>query len=1218
MFPPGSLEQAIAAQKENPIQLTDSQAAAELPHEDLGRAEALELMQAVFGPELQSPAGPFDDLHIEKFLSDHSAVIAAGNQPGQAGVAIGGLGDQYDGATVISSTVPLRTENASGEVEAVDLGLEQSEGEIQPSNPLVEVGIPQELGEGIEIPGVGIQIDLAGAPEERSPSTVEQSVAVYPNVSQDTDLAVAPMPTGLETMTALRSPDAPTTQTLHLDLPQGASLKAGENGGAVVLKGEETLMSVLPPTAIDAAGAPVPVTLEVSGDSLSIHASPEPSASFPIMVDPIFTWNGTHSPSFADWTSATNTSALTIGTQAICNEMCPSFENGAQVKGATGLDLIAKKGAALTNGSLASWSFYVPRYESDIAQYGTPPQSFITKMTLQSMLYWGESHGSYYPALINGIWDQTAGKYTSTYGHGGSEGNLTSLGTSYIYGYGGDQNAKRAIALQLFSGEARTMGTARETYLGQATIELGDEGKPGFGSISSPTPWMNSQAVPIEFTVTDAGLGVNSIAVFPQGGSGHSGWTTNAGCASTPSSPCPRTWKSTDVGRPVVAYSPSTLPTGEDWLEVQAADPVGNSEVAKVKVKVDHAAPNVVLSGSMTEQRNLGISRPHYDLKVSATDGTTAQPQSGVASTTIKVDGKVVDSTSPGCSTQNCSITREWSLNSASYAVGKHTVEVIATDGLGLTKTETLPIEIQRDTTAPTLNLSSGGRLVNGPGGWVEQETYGLTVGSNDLGYGVTYLALLIDGKALKTVTQSCPNGGCSSSLNTSINMASYKGGAHSAEFIAKDAAGNTTKKVWTINVDPKGKISSAEAIQTLEAAEGTTEETPVAATDELLAPEQIAAGDNPGLQKSGGLIESTGVTTSTVIDPENRGGFKTEGEDGPIELTPVTPSGGTDIEVASGVAAVESNVVKGADLIVRPEFDGAMTFEAIREASSPEVFSWQVSLSSGQKLHAISNQLAEVEYEDGTEAFLITAESAHDATGAAVPTKLQVQGSILTLTVEHHSGSYVYPVLAGQRFRSSYVAPEIIEPTPPEEESEETEGNIAEPSLTPEFWLAPEANDLDSGSTKASITVGPPAPILTSGYYTTVTYFKKQLCSKAGCDKWNTEIDGKFATKFDLTVERWTGPGCEIHLGTSPIWPHPRYIPYAEVNGQGWRGPYSATKGSGEHLTVWCHFTLFSYPKAGKYGVEVKEEPLSLMAYIWPNGFVQRVWRHWDRGVET
>lgn len=130
-------------------------------------------------------------------------------------------------------------------------------------------------------------------------------------------------------------------------------------------------------------------------------------------------------------------------------------------------------------------------------------------------------------------------------------------------------------------------------------------------------------------------------------------WTTSAGCLGTNDNPCPHTWKSTDAGRPPLKYDPSVLPTGVDTLDVKALDPLGNtSTTGSVPVKVDHMAPSVNLTGTMTEQATRGPSRPRYILKVDATDGSEANPQSGVVSVKISVDGKQVQLVQPGCATQ--------------------------------------------------------------------------------------------------------------------------------------------------------------------------------------------------------------------------------------------------------------------------------------------------------------------------------------------------------------------------------------------------------------------------------------------------------------------------------------------------------------------------------------------------------------------------------------
>lgn len=107
------------------------------------------------------------------------------------------------------------------------------------------------------------------------------------------------------------------------------------------------------------------------------------------------------------------------------------------------------------------------------------------------------------------------------------------------------------------------------------------------------------------------------------------------------------------------------------------------------------------------------------------------------------------------------------------------------------------------------------------------------------------------------------------------------------------------------------------------------------------------------------------------------------------------------------------------------PPYEG-MDFPAIHGPSDPEEYSWAVTLGPGQQLESIDEQHAEVYYEDGTVSFLITAEPAHDATGAAVPTSLSVSaGNVVTLTVHHRAGNpaaaglpFVYPVSSGPAFK--------------------------------------------------------------------------------------------------------------------------------------------------------------------------------------------------------
>ena len=317
-------------------------------------------------------------------------------------------------------------------------------------------------------------------------------------------------------------------------------------------------------------------------------------------------------------------------------------------------------------------------------------------------------------------------------------------------------------------------------------------------------------------------------------------------------------------------------------------------------------------SGQFTLSRPAGLGRDargylwttnvgSYPIEKWARSGT----RSGV-SVEVTVDGNPVDSTGLGCIGEKCSASPEWTLNSSAFTAGKHVVLVKASDGLGRSTTKTMTIEVQPDGTKPTLEAS--GSLFEAPMGWVEQQNYSVTGKAEDGGSGVIQMKLMIDGTQAGISTQGCLNGGCALSHTFTIDTASYPGGAHEAELIAIDGAGNTTTRKWTINVDPEGKVSVLEAEQTLEAADATSEATVVAPTSEVLEPEQIEGGDNPGLKVSGSEITSTGVPDTTTMTTDPEGGFTVHSPEEATTITPVISESSSSISVAEGLAGVAAN----------------------------------------------------------------------------------------------------------------------------------------------------------------------------------------------------------------------------------------------------------------------------------------------------------------------
>jgi hypothetical protein len=366
--------------------------------------------------------------------------------------------------------------------------------------------------------------------------------------------------------------------------------------------------------------------------------------------------------------------------------------------------------------------------------------------------------------------------------------------------------------------------------------------------------------------------------------------------------------------------------------------------------------------------------------------------------------------------------------------------------------------------------------------------------------------------------------------------MAQYSGGAHPAEFIAKDGAGNVRKHTWTINVDPEGHISASEAADTVEAAQETAPEVldggPV---DAIIGQSDFAAqsGSDPRLVQAEGHLATadTGAESTISLDPAEGMAVETQsyGEqgDGPLQgatigVTPLGLSPGASTpEISEGSAAVTSNSSAGTDTIIRPVFDGLMAFQAIREATAPEAYSWQVALGEGETLKAIDDKHAGVFWEDGTQAMLISAQPAHGAEGSPVPTSLTVSSdNIITLTVRHRSPGVVYPVVAGTGWQGGFVTQHATFEQP-EEEKEEEPVTVTVFAGSPEIVGGYDANDGDAWASSSN--------------------FNKQrkpwgyrVCG-VSCDFWKRKVTGFF---YFNGVEAWwphnREPNCSRYMGAN------------------------------------------------------------------------------------
>jgi tripartite motif-containing protein 71 len=2012
--------------------LTDPSAAEDVPLEGLQREEAMELLNGVFGGPVEAVAGIYDELQEATLLSPHVAVLP---EPGPTGAGAEGEGKSGAGseggepqpenspgrdevaeampeaegrkdygpplespaqpadASLVDSTVPLEVKDE----ETLDLSLERKEdGTLEPVAALVRTRIPAELHDEIEFPESGISIEAAGLAAERAASISGDSVAFYPNVAEDTDMAMSPTPTGVETLTQLRSADSPHVSSYRFSLPSGASLTATGAGGAEVRSSENLLLSVPPPTAIDAAGEAVPTHLKVSGDTVNIHVEPDGDASLPILVDPLF--------QTYEW-AAKNTSA------GICsNSINPEQFNPCNNREEWGYDVVStgSGGDYPLHMQVDSYDSYTPgitirasgsqnKYDHGTVLYTVPryfkenprPTSFIKSLKL-SNITWQAYGSSASPYLFMGVWDGTKSSWVQYYQQTGQTGHGTN-NPAFVYNFedkfaGATEYDREAKAAQIsINATETTADSLAKVYVGAATVELGDDGVPKAPEPTPQTQWVNQSAPPIAFTAVDYGLGVYAISASTEEvnaeGKPLKTWRAAGGCIGVGDSACPQTWVSSKYNvyipnAPALTYEPSVLPTGINNLSLVSEDPVGNkSSTSLEEVRVDHIAPTLAITGSITEQDRLGTRRASYLLKATGSDGNTEHPQSGIAKAEVKLDGKTVamegkqaEEWSPKCATKNCPLSAEWTLNPAGLAEGSHTVEVIATDAVGLSTTKTLAIEthgatpptlalsgsmteqaslgtsrpryvlkakstavaagfeaptlgapatyaatlggalgegtgrfyepsdaatdskgnvwvldsqtrvanqlqefnekgewlrstgsagygklktpwgaavdasgnvwvadtgnnrvvefnekgefvetfgtgvnktkveaggteaeknlctaasgnvcqaatagslsgqlkspsgialtsggniwvadtgnsriekfgptgnltnnisglgtepgklkeptgisvapdgsiwvadsgnnrieqwnssltfiralgskgtgagefqspsgieadstgaiwvsdfgngrvqefdefgtyiqkfndaagsaatprglsidakgslwvadqftfkvyhwtipgfpvysssvgssgsgngqfiepvdvagdssgnfwvldaaqnrlqefdatgkwlrttgaagagagklslprslatdskgnvwvadtgnnrvvefnekgefvetfgtgvnktkveaggteaeknlctaasgnvcqaatagslagqlkgpqgialtaggniwvadtgnsriekfgptgnllnnisgegtepgklkspsaitiapdgsiwvadtgnnrieqwnsslsllrtvgkegsgggefkspaaieadssgniwvgdlknnrveefgeggkylgqfgangsgkfsfsnatgiavdasgsiwvadpghfkiqkwtqevprseitttlwldnnqqnglhgtckgssctiepqwtveakslsagshsakvkaidglgrstestisfqISPDTTKPS--LEAGGELVNAPEGWVEQETYGFNAAASDGGAGVTSIIFKIDGQQVASASQACPDGGCKLTLSQQVSMASYAGGAHPAELLATDGAGNTAKEQWTINVDPEGHISTEEVEATLEAVEGTSEEAPIAPNAELLEPEQMELGDNPAFQQAGTSITSTGVPDLTTMTTNPAAGFTITSPYGETTIVPKVGEGASNTSVVEGVAGVSANASSQVDSVVRPQYNGVQTFQAIRSEASPEKYSWTVHLYEGQVLQLADSDHAEVMYESGKRAFLISAEEAHDATGKEVPTSLEVSGNVLTLKVEIHSDAFVYPILAGAGWETSYRTPVLIQGPEDEleiEEREKAEHEVEEPAPPPpasgHFTEAEAKAVIASKAVGDEIIPAPEPPASGEASASTVpekVVTPNKRCSSLGCGIWWFEMKNPSyhykRNENGLMVAYWQA-GTILH---SETWYPGYYVP--ELNAQSCGNGFfddgvRVRSGEHKHLTIWARakITAIAFTYEGDIFDFVNREAMQI--WVWPNGFQQRVHQHWD-----
>ena len=637
----------------------------------IGPEEATRLLNAQFSEQLAALNG-----EPARFLSDATLTRSLGERGAEV---VNPEGEKQ----LLEASIPIRAKNNKGELRKVDLSLKRVKDGYEPDNPLVDLSIGESASEGVAVGDRGLAISQVGAEEAGSSRRFGDKNIFFSEVREgsDTDQLVSPTATGVEIFDQLRSVNSPETLRFHLQLPADASLRSDDANGAEITTAKGTLFAEVPaPSAIDAQGTPVPVSLEVEGSAIVLRLRHrEADLAYPILVDPelkvltdSFDWeSGSDLSGLANWSWSTND-----GTQfehsTSCIFTCWGSHRGLYVSSVSG---------TIPANSYGQWYYSGPGTTTYIPSIYPTPSATVGLHR--------DNHGCNWepypqPHDYDGVWDGEKWDW---------------LETDRAQWYGGDSmytKGGKVVVVGLSTGaKSIAIPCWRDIDTGSVSVWLDDPESPTLTSVSgmpSSSTWLGkNKAITVEATATDAGLGVQKI--LARGGAESIWEWDQSSCSGLWSQRC----GATRTGK--ITFNTNGLFQGEASISVQPLDPTGKGAgTQEYPLLVDREGPLIDLSGQLaniTEEEgteNLAqekgddeLSLPTYKLNIEATDAKPGQVRSGVKEVDVYLDGGTspVASESQSCPLNSCSMSLSYTLKLHELAPGAHTLKVTAIDWAG-------------------------------------------------------------------------------------------------------------------------------------------------------------------------------------------------------------------------------------------------------------------------------------------------------------------------------------------------------------------------------------------------------------------------------------------------------------------------------------------------------------------------------------------------------
>jgi hypothetical protein len=700
-------------------------------YRDASGPEALQTARARFGAPVTDPGWQALDLppgdRVRHYLDDRHAQVQLAN-----------------GRTAIAqSTTPLRAKDRNGDLSPIDLSLVRTPQGIEPKTALAPITFGERATEQLTLRPSGIGVSYSGA--RPSAASISDGAVFYANVAPDTDYFARPGVQGVETFVQLRSPASPEDPKLHLDLPEGVHLRRaalppqvgpGITSDVVeVVRGNHVLATVLPPSAVDAQGLPVPIDYGISGNDLVMRvAHREKDYAYPILVDPwvmdrFYGWSTPEGAAADGWLPGRSHEVFGVA----------QGNNGDPTYG----------GPGLYAWSIGGWNGY-HQWDNAYWYWRSPPNTYIFRADFTISHNAAAIYPNWVTAAYSGIlnsgftawetgwWGAVNGPQCCVpYGYNSptfeqypfANGiRLTCVSGNALNGAQCDESAGTesniavaGLSIQFNGGTYASTGWINLT---NATVLLQDRKWPTAPTISHgatlPAGWVDSFAENVGAGAHDDGLGLWYFTfTAPKAGGGSDTQQRAHTCAFGDTTPfswgnrhsrCPNDWSVPATAANGFSYSAATMPEGDNTLGVTATDIVSKTGAAATwNLKVDRSAPTIALSGAMYDRREQavdhrreGLYAATYALQISAADGirgsTADQQRSGVQTIKVKLDGQDVHLKGPDvlCVGDSCPLTTTYSLATDTVADGRHTIDVVATDKVGHPSTSTFAVVVDR------------------------------------------------------------------------------------------------------------------------------------------------------------------------------------------------------------------------------------------------------------------------------------------------------------------------------------------------------------------------------------------------------------------------------------------------------------------------------------------------------------------------------------------